>query len=702
MSAQPQYTREQAQTMISGLSDELREHNRRYYLEDAPTISDAEYDTKFRLLESLEAQFPELKRSDSPTQKVGAAAGEGFAKVTHAVPMLSLANAFSEEDVAEFIQRVRNFLELEGDTPVELVCEPKIDGLSFSARFEKGNLVQAATRGDGEVGEDVTANLRMVKGFPLSIHGAPDVLEVRGEIYMRKDDFATLNDAQAAANKKIFANPRNAAAGSMRQLDPSITAQRRLSYFVYSWGEVSDLGMLGDTQFQAIKKLGSYGFHIVPDQEHGGIRALLFKAKNIRESMDYYRSIATWRVKLGYDIDGIVYKVNRFDWQRRLGQVARAPRWAIAHKFPAEQAVTVVEGIDIQVGRTGALTPVARLAPVNVGGVLVSNATLHNADEIARLGVRVGDTVVIQRAGDVIPQVVKVRDDLPRGEHDYQFPTECPACGSHAVREEGEVVVRCTGGLICPAQALERLRHFVGRNAMDIEGLGEKQIAMFVEEGLIKTPADIYTLQARDAQGLSRLKNREGWGEKSATKLFAAIEEARTRSLPRFIYALGIRHIGEETAKLLAKHYSTLAAWQSAMQAMVDDSAVAEDLLSVDGIGQTVIDALREFFAEPHNRDMLAALEAQVKIETYAPVVRSDSAVAGKTVVFTGTMSRLGRKEAKAHAESLGAKVAGSVSGKTDYLVAGADAGSKLKNAQALGVKILTEDEWIALSGWHG
>lgn len=691
MSLQPKYSREQAQTMISGLSDELREHNRRYYLEDAPTISDAEYDTKFRLLESLEVQFPELKRSDSPTQKVGAAAGEGFAKVTHAVPMLSLANAFSEEDVAEFIQRVRNFLELEDDAAVELVCEPKIDGLSFSARFEKGILVQAATRGDGEVGEDVTANLKMVKGFPLSIHGAPDVLEVRGEIYMRKDDFAALNDAQAAAKKKIFANPRNAAAGSMRQLDPSITAQRRLSYFVYGWGELS--APLADTQFGVIEKLRTLGFTVNDDTQ---------RADTLTGVMQHYLHARDHRATLPYDIDGYVYKVNRLDWQRRLGQVARAPRWAIAHKFPAEQAVTVVEGIDIQVGRTGALTPVARLAPVNVGGVLVSNATLHNADEIARLGVRVGDTVVIQRAGDVIPQVVKVRDDLPRGEHDYQFPTECPACGSHAVREEGEVVVRCTGGLICPAQALERLRHFVGRNAMDIEGLGEKQIAIFVEEGLIKTPADIYTLQARDAEGLSRLKNREGWGEKSATKLFAAIEEARTRSLPRFIYALGIRHIGEETAKLLAKHYSTLATWHSAMQAMVDDAAVAEDLLSVDGIGQTVIDALREFFAEPHNRDMLAALEVQVKIETYAPVVRSDSAVAGKTVVFTGTMSRLGRKEAKAHAESLGAKVAGSVSGKTDYLVAGADAGSKLKNAQALGVKILTEDEWIALSGWHG
>lgn len=677
---------------IARLSDEIRAHDKRYYQQDAPTVSDAEYDALRKKLEQLEAQHPELIRSDSPTQKVGAAAGEGFAKVTHAMPMLSLSNAFSEEDVAEFIQRVRRFLELEDDAPVELVAEPKIDGLSFSARFEKGVLVQAATRGDGEVGEDVTANLRKVEGFPPSIKGAPDVLEVRGEIYMRKDDFAALNEAQEAAGKKIFANPRNAAAGSMRQLEPSITAQRRLSYFVYSWGELS--APLADTQLDSIKALKAFGFAVNEDTT---------LCESLAAVMKRYSHARDHRAELVYDIDGYVYKVNRLDWQRRLGQVARAPRWAIAHKFPAEQAVTVIEAIDIQVGRTGALTPVARLAPVNVGGVLVSNATLHNADEIARLGVRVGDTVVIQRAGDVIPQVVKVRDDLPRGKKDYEFPSACPACGSHAVREEGEVVVRCTGGLVCPAQALERLRHFVARNAMDIDGLGDKQIEAFLTEGLIKTPADIFTLQARDAESLSRIKNREGWGEKSATKLFAAIEDARTRSLPRFIYALGIRHIGEETAKLLAKHYSTLSAWRSAMQAIADgDEAVTSDLLSVDGIGQTVIDALREFFAEPHNRTMLKDLEAQLHIPTYAPVIRTDSAVAGKTVVFTGTMSKLGRKEAKAHAESLGAKVAGSVSAKTDYLVAGADAGSKLKNATALGVTVLSEDEWIALSGWHG
>lgn len=686
-------TREEAQATIAALSEQLREHNRRYYVQDAPSISDADYDALLQQLQRLEHQFPELMRSDSPTQKVGAAASDGFAKVRHSMPMLSLANAFSEEDVAEFIQRVRNFLELEDDAPVELVCEPKIDGLSFSARFEQGQLVKAATRGDGEVGEDVTANLKQVQGFPQRISGAPDVLEVRGEIYMRKDDFAALNAAQAAAGKKVFANPRNAAAGSMRQLDASITAQRRLSYFVYSWGELST--PLADTQFGSMEALTQFGFAVNADTK---------RCNSLAAVMACYAAARDHRAELAYDIDGYVYKVNRLDWQRRLGQVARAPRWAIAHKFPAEQAVTVIEGIDIQVGRTGALTPVARLAPVNVGGVLVSNATLHNADEIARLGVRVGDHVVIQRAGDVIPQVVSVRDDMTRGSHDYVFPTQCPACGSHAVREEGEVVVRCTGGLVCPAQALERLRHFVGRNAMDIEGLGEKQIALFMDEGLIQTPADIFTLEARDAQGLSRLKNREGWGEKSAAKLFEAIRDAaQNRTLPRFIYALGIRHIGEETAKLLARHYASLSAWHTAMQAMAaGDASVASDLLSVDGIGQTVIDALREFFVEPQNQQMLAALEAQLRIPDYAPVVRSDSAIAGKTVVFTGTMARLGRKEAKAHAESLGAKVAGSVSAKTDYLVAGADAGSKLKNATALGVAVLSEDEWIALSGWQG
>lgn len=533
--------REAAQKRIAALSEEIRGHDTRYYQHDAPSISDAAYDALRRELENLENQYPELRRSDSPTQKVGATAGEGFSKVKHAVPMLSLSNAFSEEDVAEFIQRVRRFLELEDNAEVDLVCEPKIDGLSFTARFENGKLVQAATRGDGEVGEDVTANLKQVKGFPHSITGAPDVLEVRGEIYMRKDDFAALNKAQEVAGKKIFANPRNAAAGSMRQLDSSITAQRKLSYFVYGWGELS--APLADTQYGSIEKLKSFGFAVNEDTK---------KCNSITTVMKNYEQARDQRAALAYDIDGYVYKVNRLDWQRRLGQVARAPRWAIAHKFPAEQAVTEVVNIDIQVGRTGALTPVAHLKPINVGGVVVTSATLHNADEIERLGVRVGDTIVIQRAGDVIPQVVSVRTDKPRGSQPYVFPAECPACGSHAVREEGEVVVRCTGGLICPAQALERLRHFVARDAMDIDGLGERQIAAFFEEGLIRSPQDIFTLKARDEVSLTPLRNRKGWGEQSAGNLFGAIDKARMNTLPRFIYALGIRHIGEETAKLRA------------------------------------------------------------------------------------------------------------------------------------------------------
>lgn len=691
MSAKPQPEHKAIAEEIARLSDEIRAHDKRYYQQDAPSISDAEYDRLRLRLEELETQFPQLKRSDSPTQTVGAAAAEGFSKIVHRMPMLSLANAFDEQDVADFITRVRRFLELPENEPVVLVCEPKIDGLSFSARYERGFLVQAATRGDGEVGEDITANIRQVQGFPHSIVGAPEVLEVRGEIYLTKRDFAALNVAQEAVGKKTFANPRNAAAGSIRQLDPGITAQRHLSYFVYGWGEIS--APLAETQYETVRALGRMGFKINDDMK---------RCQTLEVIMKRYAHARDFRAGLAYDIDGYVYKVDRLDWQRRLGQVARAPRWAVAHKFPAEQAVTKIEAIDVQVGRTGALTPVAKLTPVNVGGVLVSSATLHNADEIARLGVRAGDTVIIQRAGDVIPQVVSVRTDMPRGAVNYVFPTTCPACGSHAVRDEGEVVVRCTGGLICPAQMLERLRHFVARDAMDIEGLGEKQIETFVADGLIATPADIFTLAARDAQSLTRLKNREGWGEKSASNLFAAIDRARTQSLPRFIYALGIRHIGEETAKLLAKHYSTLDAWLTAMLALgAGDETVAADVLTIDGIGPSVVEALKDFFGERHNTEMLTALVLQLAIPPYVPVVRGDSAVAGKTVVFTGTLARLGRSEAKAHAESLGAKVAGSVSKKTDMVIAGADAGSKLKTAQALGVQVLSEDDWIALTGWN-
>ena len=678
---------------IAALSAEIRAHDARYYQQDAPSISDAAYDALRQQLEALERAHPELVQPDSPTQTVGAAVAEGFGKVEHRVPMLSLANAFTREDVAEFLARVRRFLELPEDAEIALVCEPKIDGLSFSARFERGVLVQAATRGDGSMGEDITANLKQVAGFPQRLEGAPEVLEVRGEVYMRKDDFAALNDAQDAAGKKRFANPRNAAAGSLRQLDAAVTAQRKLSYFIYSWGELS--APLADTQHDSITRLATLGFYTNP-------RTVL--VHKLEDVLAQYEATQAERAALPYDIDGIVYKVNRLDWQQRLGQVARAPRWAVAHKFPAEQAITRIEGIDIQVGRTGALTPVARLTPVNVGGVLVSNATLHNADEIARLDVRVGDHVVIQRAGDVIPQVVSVRTDMARGPQPYAFPQTCPACGSPARRAEGEVVLRCTGGLVCPAQLLERLRHFVSRDAMDIDGLGEKQIEAFLRDGLIHSPADIFTLEARDAQSLTRLKNREGWGEKSAQKLFAAIDTARTRPLPRFLFALGIRHIGEETAKLIAKHYGTVESWQAAMQAIAaGDPAAREELAAIDGIGNAVLDALAEFFAQAHHQQLVADLLAQLRIAPYQPTVRQDSAIAGKTVVFTGTLARLGRKEAKAHAESLGAKVAGSVSKKTDYVVAGADAGSKLNDAQALGVTVLSEDAWITLTGWmHG
>lgn len=677
----------EAQTRHGALTAEIRAHDVRYYQHDAPSITDAAYDALRQELLALETQFPQLVTSDSPSQRVGAAPAEGFAKVRHAVPMLSLDNAFSEEDVREWDARVREFLKLGAEETVEYVCEPKIDGLSFSARYEQGELTVAATRGDGEVGEDITRNIRTIAGFPQRLDAAPAVLEVRGEIYMSKVHFAALNKAREAEGEPVFANPRNAAAGSLRQLDPAITAARKLDYFVYGWGEMSQ--PLAASQYDTISRLGDWGFRIFASMGRG---TYLLRTASIHDLLKYAADMQTRRNALECDIDGLVYKVDNLEFQRRLSFKARSPRWAIAHKFPAEQAVTVVESIDIQVGRTGALTPVARLAPVNVGGVLVSNATLHNEDEIARLGVRVGDTVVIQRAGDVIPQVVRVRDDLPRGAEPYVFPDHCPVCGAHAVRDEGEVARRCTGGLTCAAQAVERLRHFVSRNAMDIDGLGEKQIEAFYRDGLVRSPADIFTLAARDAASLAPLRNREGWGERSTAKLFAAIEKARSTSLQRFIYALGIRHVGEETAKLIARHFVTLDALLAAGEGL-------EELRHVDGIGQVVIDSLHDFLGEPHNRDLLQQLQAALTIAPYAPVVATASPVAGKTVVFTGTMERLGRREAKAQAEQLGAKVASSVSAKTDFLVAGADAGSKLKDATALGVRVLSETQWLELIG---
>jgi DNA ligase (NAD+) len=595
---------------------------------------------------------------------------------------------------------------------IAFVAEPKIDGLSFSARFEKGKLVRAATRGDGEVGEDITANISQVRDFPPQLTGKdwPDVLEVRGEVYMDKRDFATLNAAQAAKGGKIFANPRNAAAGSLRQLDAMITAQRPLHYFVYGWGELS--APLGELFSECLETLGGFGFRVTPkkwliseDQKNAAQYydiQNIFILKNTYDIIDYYQKVQALRAGLDFEIDGLVYKVDRLDWQQRLGFVARSPRWAIAHKFPAEQATTVLEAIDIQVGRTGTLTPVARLKPVTVGGVVVSNATLHNEDEIARKDVRVGDTVVIQRAGDVIPQIVRVElEKRPAHSTPYHYPDQCPVCGSAAVREEGEVARRCTGGLICSAQAVERLKHFVSRAAFDIEGLGSKQVEAFWQDGLIKTPADIFTLEARDSDSLTPLKNRDGWGGKSAENLFRAIDTARCITLARFIYALGIRHIGQETAKILARHYGSYSQWEASMiplgEGMEEDNPVVADLLSIDGIGKVVVEALHEFFAEPHNREVLEKLEPHLEILD-AEKVSGDSPVSGKTIVFTGTLTRMTRAEAKARAEMLGAKVAGSVSAKTDFLVAGEAAGSKLKQATALGVRVLTEDEWIEMS----
>lgn len=686
------------------LNAQLREHDVHYYQKDAPLITDAEYDALRRELEGLEFRFPELVTAESATQKVGAAPAEGFGKIRHSVPMLSLANAFSEQDIREFLERIQKFLDLDSGDKIQIFAEPKIDGLSFNARYVDGELVQGSTRGDGSAGEDITPNLRTI--LPNYLRGNfPKILEVRGEVYMSHGQFRQLNQQRRDEGLPEFANPRNAAAGSLRQLDSNVTNNRGLTYYIFGWGEVSE--QLAETHGDAldeIRKLGDFRVNqnnFLLDQEC----FKRFENINMRDAiectafmiMHFYNKVLNQRGALDYDIDGCVYKVNRLDWQKRLGQVARAPRWAIAHKFPAEQAVTTLEKIDIQVGRTGALTPVARLAPVSVGGVMVSNATLHNEDEIVRKQVREGDLIIIQRAGDVIPQVVGVKEH--RGLADYVFPGHCPVCGSEAVREEGEAVRRCTGGLICAAQAVERLKHFVGRNALDIDGLGAKQIEAFFEEGLIATPADIFMLAVRDAQSLAPLRNRKGWGEQSAANLFAAIEKARSTSLSRFIYALGIRHIGEETAKLLARNYGSYEALMEALYAAHDREGDAyRELLAIDGIGAKVAQAMIDFAHEEHNRQLLAQLRGAMTFTAEA-AARSDSPVAGKTVVFTGTLERIGRAEAKAMAEALGAKVAGSVSKKTDYVVAGAEAGSKLKDAQKHGVAVLSEDEWFHLIG---
>ncbi|MES1991297.1 MAG: NAD-dependent DNA ligase LigA [Pseudomonadota bacterium] len=691
-------TEKEASAELEYLAAEITRHNLAYHQKDEPEISDADYDALVRRNDAIEARFPDLVRGDSPSKSVGAAPAGAFGKVTHKVAMLSLSNGFSDDDVVEFWTRVRRFLNLKEGDALDVTAEPKIDGLSASLRYENGKFVVGATRGDGRVGENVTENLRTISDIPAMLEGKniPDVFEVRGEVYMSHADFEALNKRQEEVGKPVFANPRNAAAGSLRQLDSKITASRPLRFFAYAWGDQSDLP--ADTQAGVVAAFAKWGFEVNP---------LFRTCRSVEELISFYHDIETQRADLGYDIDGVVYKVNRLDFQQRLGFVSRSPRWALAHKFPAEQAVTELIGIDIQVGRTGALTPVARLKPVTVGGVVVSNATLHNEDEIARKDIRIGDTVVVQRAGDVIPQVVSVvLDKRPKGTKEYKLPDLCPACGSHAVREinektgEMDVVRRCTGGLICPAQAVERLRHFVSRNAFDIEGLGEKQIAAFYADGLIMQPGDIFTLEARDARSLKKLKDREGWGGTSAKKLFAAIDDRRTIDIDRFIFGLGIRHVGETNARLLARSYGSLDHFIEEMEKAVDpDSDARRDLMSIDGVGEVLAEALIDFFAEEHNREVLKSLiDAGVKAVPL-PAQETSSPVTGKTVVFTGSLERMTRAEAKARAEQLGAKVAGSVSAKTDILVVGADAGSKLAKAAALGVQVISEDEWIELAG---
>jgi DNA ligase (NAD+) len=665
-----------AANRLMRLAKAIARHNKLYHDRDAPEISDAEYDALVRENAELEARFPQLVRADSPSRVVGAAPTSALAKVPHARPMLSLENAFSDDEVREFVGRVRRFLNLADETPVALTAEPKIDGLSCSLRYEQGELVLAATRGDGLIGEDVTANVRTIGDIPQRIAGAPGVLEVRGEVYMSKADFAALNERQEAAGGKIFANPRNAAAGSLRQKDPSVTAARPLRFLAHGWGEVSE--PLASLQLLAMKRIEGFGLPVSD---------LLKRCETVDEALAHYRTIEQARADLPFDIDGVVYKVGRLDWQERLGQVARAPRWGLAHKFPAEKAETTLERIEIQVGRTGKLTPVGRLTPVGVGGVIVANVTLHNRDEIARLGLREGDRVRIQRAGDVIPQVVEnLTRDEPRAA--YIFPDHCPECHSEAVAEEGEVDVRCTGGLICPAQRIERLRHFVSRGAMDIDGLGEKSIVEFVELGWLHGPADIFRLKEHRGE----LVGREGWKEKSVDNLFAAIDARIGFDPARLLFGLGIRHVGAVTAKDLMKAFSTIEALE---QIARSDKAIAE-LSAVEGVGGVVAEAIVDFFHEPHNREELAALLALARPAAFVSAARQTE-WSGKTIVFTGSLETMSRDEAKAQAERLGARAAGSVSAKTDLVVAGPGAGSKLKKAEELGIRVASEAEWAQI-----
>jgi len=708
-----------AATELAELAELIHYHDDLYHRQDNPEISDAEYDALRQRNLSLEARFPNLVREDSPTQRVGAAPATGFRKIRHRIPMLSLGNAFDRQDLRDFVDSLRNFMRELGDTKIaiELVGEPKIDGLSLSIRYEQGKLVSAATRGNGTEGEDVTANVKTIAAIPQILHGQgwPNVLEVRGEVYMSDEDFLALNARQEGLQEKTFANPRNAAAGSLRQLDPSITAQRPLRFFAYAWGELSE--PFADTQWAARQRLKDFGFQL---NEPAGLVSVA--DENFDALFALYGGIQEKRASLGFSIDGVVVKVNRLDWQARLGFVSRSPRWAIAWKFPPEQAQTLINTITVQVGRTGKITPVANLQPVNVGGVLVSRATLHNQDEIARKDIREGDTVIIQRAGDVIPQVVSVvLDKRQSGSEPYRFPERCPEpdCNEPLVRKPGEADTFCVNGLNCPAQAVERLIHFVSRDAFDIEGLGIKNIELFYAKGLIRCPVDIFTLQERDGRAVSTwanylqetggdeikpLRDWEGWGEISERKLYDAIQKVRTIPLDRFIYALGIPQVGQSTARLLARHYLSLNHWRKCMEQAFDtESEAYTQLLSINGVGQNMAADILAFFHETQNREVLDKLT--LSLDNQPPLLTvtdfnppaAVSPVAGKTVVFTGTLETLSRNEAKARAEALGANVAGSVSKKTDYVVVGADAGSKEKKARELGLKILSEKEWLAM-----
>ncbi len=705
-------TEEEAAAALAYLAAEIARNDALYHGRDAPEISDAEYDALKRRNDAIEARFPALIRADSPSRRVGAAPSETFAPVVHARPMLSLDNTFSQEDVEDFVASVYRFLGRLPDNSIAFTAEPKIDGLSMSIRYENGRMVSAATRGDGTTGENVTANIRTIKEIPQTLPaGAPSVVEVRGEVYMAKSDFLALNAQMEAEGKQTYVNPRNTAAGSLRQLDAKVTASRKLKFFAYAWGEMSD--MPADTQYGMVQTFKSWGFPVNP---------LMERLSSVADILGHYEEIGLQRPDLDYDIDGVVYKVDSLELQARLGFRSRSPRWATAHKFPAEQAFTRLVGIDIQVGRTGALTPVARLEPITVGGVVVTNATLHNADYIKGIGnkgepirdgrdIRVGDMVIVQRAGDVIPQIVDVvLEKREASSAPYEFPKVCPVCGSHAVRDINEktgkvdAVTRCTGGFICRAQATEHLKHFVSRNAFDIEGLGSKQIDFFFESEdpalQIKTAPDIFTLEKRQQASLTKLENIEGFGKVSVGKLYAAINERRQIALHRFIFALGIRHVGETTAKLLARSYGTYEAFETAMKEAAPLAGDAwNDLNNIEGIGEVVARAIVEFYKEPRNTQVIAKLLEEVQPQEAEQPVTSGSPVAGKTVVFTGSLEKFTRDEAKAKAESLGAKVSGSVSKKTDIVVAGPGAGSKLDKAREFNVQVMTEDEWLDLIG---